>query len=125
VTVLFLDANYGIDVFFSESIGEGKSLKPIEIDITDESYGAEGLVVLVQNLGEFGQRQRFEFLSQKQLGQRTRGETKGAPNPRTPFEKLLATIRGEKGQNTKGFPLGHTANPVVFTHSWITRRRAK
>eukprot|EP00913_Durusdinium_trenchii_P008938 g8404.t1 len=123
VTVLFLDARYGIDVFLSESIGEGKALKPIQIEITDESFGPEGLIVLVQNLKEFGQRQRFEFLSQKQLG--TRGESKGVANPQTPFEKLLATARGDKGQNAKGFPPGHPANPIVFTYSWVTRPRNK
>lgn len=123
VTVLFLDSKYGIDVFLSESVGEGKSLKPFQIEITDESFGAEGLIVLVQNLKEFGQRQRFEFLSQKPLG--TRGESKGVANPQTPFEKLLATARGDKGQNSKGFPMGHPANPIVFTYSWITRPRGK
>lgn len=123
VTVLFLDARYGIDVFLSESVGEGKSLKPIQIEITDETFGPEGLIVLVQNLKEFGQRQRFEFLAQKPLG--TRGKSKGAANPQTPFEKLLAAAHGDKGQNAKGFELGHPANPIVFTYSWITRARGR
>jgi Caspase domain len=122
VTVLFLDSKYGIDVFVSDSIKAGEALKPLEIEITDETFGPEGLVVLVQNLKSFSQRQHFELLSQKQLGQGSRSAPAAAPNfGKSPFAALLSTATGHGG--AKGFPLGHPANPVVFTYSWITRPR--
>ena len=122
VTVLFLDSKYGIDVFVSESIKAGEALKPLEIEITDETFGPEGLVVLVQDLKSFSQRQHFELLAQKQLGQGSRSVATAAPNfGKSPFAALLSTATGNG--SAKGFALGHPANPVVFTHSWITRPR--
>jgi hypothetical protein len=123
VTVLFLDSKYGIDVFVSESIKAGEALKPLEIEITDETFGPEGLVVLVQDLKSFSQRQHFELLAQKQLGQGSRSVATAAPNfGKSPFAALLSTATGNG--SAKGFALGHPANPIVFTHSWITRPRA-
>jgi hypothetical protein len=77
VTMLYLDARYGITTLFPEGGGASNRLEPqashaFEIEITDETIGIERLLTIAVEAGRGHERADFSFLAQPSLRQ-TRG----------------------------------------------------
>jgi hypothetical protein len=120
VTALFLDARFGIDVYFSRSLKAGQSLNPILVQITDESSGIEGMVVIAVAMDAVRQQPSYEFLNQGPLGTDDPQSRSAATGAESPFELLLRAASA-KGYATRGQRmLVPPSNPVVLSKSWIT-----
>jgi hypothetical protein len=123
VTVLFLDANYGIDLLYSDALQSGRPLRPIRGTISKTSAGKEGFVVLAVPLTVQKMRPDFTFLAQAALGREeviTRDVRlkKVQQTPQTPFERLMAAAA--LGGRTRDFQPDVPTNPAVLSWSWTT-----
>jgi hypothetical protein len=118
VTLLYLDANFGIQTVFSEAI-ERKQAATEKGTITRDAVGAEGLVVFAVPLSAGNKtKPDFSFLKQAPLG-RVDDKIKGTP-PRTPFGRLMAAAAF--GDTTaRGFERDVATNPAILARSWVTR----
>jgi hypothetical protein len=118
VTLLYLDANFGIQSVFSDSV-EKKQGVTKKGTITEGAVGTEGLVVFAVPLAASGKtKPSFDFLEQKPLG-RVDDKKKGIP-PNTPFGQLMAAAAfGET--RAKGFEPDVATNPAIVARSWVTR----
>lgn len=81
VTMLYLDARYGINTLFPDGAGASNRLEPnashaFEIEITDDTLGMERLLTIAVDAGRGQERADFSFLAQPSLAQ-TRGATPG------------------------------------------------
>jgi hypothetical protein len=118
VTLLYLDANFGIQTVFSDSI-EKKQPVSVKGTITKDGAGTEGLVVFAVPLSAAGKNKpSFEFLEQEPLGL-VDEKKKGTPPP-TPFGQLMAAAAF--GDTTpRGFQKDVATNPAILARSWVTR----
>ncbi len=125
VNVLFLDANAGIQLAFSDSIQSLSALKkPIGGTISKTSYGKEGFVVLAVPVTLHRERPDFSFLEQSPLGKveviergaRLRSVSGSA---QTPFGQLMSAVAFGTGK-TRGFDPDMPTNPVIVSWSWTT-----
>lgn len=81
VTMLYLDARYGINTLFPDGAGASNRLEPnashaFEIEITDETLGMERLLTIAVDASRGQERADFSFLAQPSLAQ-TRGTAAG------------------------------------------------
>jgi len=73
VTVLYLDSKYGISVMYPHEAGASNRLEagakpqPIEIEITDSTFGTERLAVIAAEARRQGDRADYSFLAQPTL----------------------------------------------------------
>jgi hypothetical protein len=124
VTVLFLDANFGIDVFFSDGVKAQAALKPMRGTISKNSYGKEGFVVLAVPMKVQKNRPDFAFLEQSPLEReevKSRGIRKRSAGEvaATPFERLMpAAAFGAPG--TRSIERDVPTNPATLVRSWVT-----
>jgi hypothetical protein len=122
VTVLYLDANFGIDIWFSDAIKGMKALKPINFTVTADSHGKEGFVVLAVPVGVHKNRPDFSFLKQSPLNkeQVDRGVNSrdAGVKAKTPFERLMAAgaFGGPGTRAERDVP----DNPTTLLRSWVT-----
>jgi hypothetical protein len=121
---LFLDANFGIDIWFTDAVRAQKALRPLRGTITEDSYGKEGFIVLAVPIKVHKNRPDFAFLEQPSLAReevksrdvRTRDAGAAA---KTPFEQLLAAVAfGMPG--TRSADRDVPTNPTTLLRSWIT-----
>lgn len=71
VTLLYLDANYGVSALFPESGAsnrlERKGSQSLTLNINDETTGLERLLAIAVEMTELGERADFSFLAQTPL----------------------------------------------------------
>jgi len=119
VTALFLDANFGIEVYRSGSLRSGRDWRPIRVMITDEAVGPEGIVVFATPISVCRQEPAFSFLEQQPLGVVDPATRSAATPPATPFERLLRAAAVQSGTRG-GRLLAAPSNPTVISRSWVT-----
>lgn len=117
VTLLFLDANFGISRWYTAGLRAGESLRPLRVRITAESAGTEGIVVMAQRLGDKAIAPDYDILVQEPLGVNNRGN-QSFPAATTAFGKLLQTAATGKGM--KAAMLEADDTPEVIAKSWLT-----
>ncbi|GAI90894.1 unnamed protein product, partial [marine sediment metagenome] len=122
VTLLMLDASFGIDALFP-SAGQYGRLRPsehhsIDLEIIGDTMGKEHFVVIAVPSQKGVQRADFAWLAQPalRLEERTRGG-----GGRTPLEELLATAVFAEGK-TRGVKLSGSESVQVLFHliTWET-----
>jgi hypothetical protein len=121
VAVFFLDGNLGIELFVSCGLRAGRSLRPLRLRITDDSFGVEGLVALAMPLADSPLQPRFGILEQGPLGvvDEKHPDDNGTRSSLSPIERLLHRATTE--MTTRGLHLHPVAaNPTVLVHSWVT-----
>jgi len=124
VTLLYLDPNFGIREIPVGSLEAGAAMRPLRTDVTDESFGAEGLVALAAPSQSHRDRPHFKFLLQEPLGlpggipERPRGRT-----ARTPFEQLMEDVAF--GSQSRGLGFRDMAQPVIASETWVTTPRGQ
>lgn len=119
VTLLFLSADLGIDIWFSESIRQGSSFAPLRSTLDDSSIGPEGFVLLSQPTPKSLVRPRFEILKQTRVGEWDDGESRSPVAD--PFAAFLAAATGR--QATRSVPQG--SSPwELHSWTWVTLPRA-
>jgi hypothetical protein len=123
VTVLFMDANFGIDVWFSDAVRGQKALAPLRFTVTAGSHGKEGIVVLAVPVKTHKNRPDFSFLEQPPLAkeQSTRGTRArdAGDAAKTPFERLMAYGAFGAGDTRSG-ERDVPDNPTTVLRSWVT-----
>ncbi|QSI78256.1 caspase family protein [Niveibacterium microcysteis] len=115
VTVLYLDASYGVSALFpyggASNRLEAKASYSFEIDINDDTTGLERLVTIAVQARNLGERADFSFLAQSPIEQldRTRGvedddvtafrdagfadyTTRGVGAPKTPGDRTSMQV---------------------------------
>ncbi|MCC9608010.1 caspase family protein [Blastopirellula sp. JC732] len=119
ITFLFLDGNFGISKWFTASVEAGGSVRPFFADITDETSGVEGIVVLADRLADKKLMPEYDVLVQGPLGTGVRA--RGAfDQPDTNFAKLLQTAAGGKG--LRAAIVHSPGTPEIIGKSWVTLR---
>ncbi len=121
VAALFLDANFGIELYRAGSIRSGRDWRPIRVMITDQSLGTEGMVVFTVPMSLCRSEPDYGFLQQSPLGivepkKRELGGTRGTA---TPFERLMWAATTDTGTRG-GRILAASSNPAVLSRSWVT-----
>jgi hypothetical protein len=117
VTLLLLDANFGIRVI-PTSVRAGGSLKPQRGTFKGDAVGKEGLIVLAVPVKPGAGQPSFDFLAQAplQVSDKPRGT---ADAPATPFGRLMATAVRNAG--VRSIELDVPTNPGVLSWSWYLR----
>jgi hypothetical protein len=73
VTLLYLDSKYGVDVMYPNAPGASNRVEPggrsapVELEITDTSFGTERLAVIAVEASRHGDRADYSFLAQESL----------------------------------------------------------
>jgi hypothetical protein len=120
VTLLYLDANFGIQTVFSDAIGK-KEKATEKGTITKNAVGTEGLVVFAVPLSASGKmKPSFGFLEQEPLGRVETKKNGPGEAPKTPFGQLLAAA-AFGGSTARGFERDVPTNPAILARSWVTR----
>jgi hypothetical protein len=119
VTALYLDANLGINVFFSGSIDAGKEV-PLGKAQADTEHGKcaglEGVVIFAIPTGPGARLPQLDALKQKPLS--LPDKRSGPRGKLTPFERLLnRAALGTSG--TRGFDLRVSSTPAIISRSWL------
>jgi|GEM_PF-843955 len=119
VTLLFLDAQMGIQEWVSGAIRSQSTFRPLRARINGEPSGTEGIVLLASPLRVHKNQPDFSILLQEPLGTKARSRNFVSPPPDTPFGNLLKAAATGKG-GTRGLELEHEQNPLVLSWSWIS-----
>lgn len=77
VTMLYVDARYGINVLFPDGAGASNRLEPranydFDVDVTDDTFGLERMLTIAVEAAKTQERADFSFLAQPSLAA-TRG----------------------------------------------------
>jgi hypothetical protein len=124
ITVLAMDANFGIDIVYSDAIKAQRSLRPLRFTVEGSSYGKEGIIVLAVPQKKHPNQPDYSFLKQSPL----RGVEERSPQDRaalakkvakTPFERLMAAAAFE-GPGTRSMSVTEPDNPAAVVWSWVT-----
>ena len=119
VTLLYLDANLGIEQYWTGSLRQGAALKPFRtaMNVKDNSTGVEGMIVMALPLSVQRVEPDFRFLEQQPLRvPEARG--RGAdPSPATPFGRLMAAAALDGG--TREMERRVPSTPAILSQSWI------
>lgn len=119
VSLFYLDSRFGIESWVSQSIRAGQSFRPIRAEVTDDSIGPEGVVVLTTPLRVRKQQPDYGYLEQGPLmGEESRTRS-APPEPETPFDRLLQAAA--YGTGTRSAVRDVADNPEILSWSWITR----
>lgn len=121
VTVLFLGADYHIELFAAESVKSENKLTPFQVEIDDTSLGNEGLIVLSLPMSEYRQQPDFKFLEQEGLGSGSRAVRANPAGLETPFGRLMRTAL--RGKTTRGPSATAPDNANFTSWTWITAPR--
>lgn len=120
VSLLYLDANFGVEIWVAEVIPAGRSLEPIFVRIDDESLGAEGFLVLAAPIRSMTTVPEFEFLEQAGLGLATRDAGRPPQRPATPLQRMLCALRESQAVWQRGQYVHDPANPRVLAWTWTS-----
>lgn len=118
IAVVHLSADMSIEVLHTESVGKFGKLEPLVVEITDDSYGSEGLVVFALSMKQQKLQPQFAFLTQTGLGASDSGTKGASPVPTTLFDELLGRRRTSDG--AKGSTPDVASEPAAYTYSWMT-----
>ena len=121
VTVLFLGADYHIELFAADSVKSENKLTPFQVEIDDSSLGNEGLIVLSLPMSEYRQQPDFKFLEQTGLGSGSRALGANPAGLDTPFGRLMQTAL--RGKTTRGPSAAAPDNAHFTSWTWITAPR--
>jgi hypothetical protein len=123
VTVLYLDANLGIEVFWAASIRQGTALVPFRevMRVDNHSTGREGLVIFALPQKVQKLEPDYHFLEQQPLRipEVAHRGLKDAPD--TPFAKLMSAAAF--GGGTRGMERKVSTTPAIISQSWILLER--
>jgi hypothetical protein len=123
VTVLYLDDNLGIEVFWAGSIRQGTALAPFPevMKVENHSTGREGLVIfaLPQRVQKLEPDYRFLGQLPLQTPEVANRDLKGAGD--TPFAKLMSSAAF--GGGTRGMERKVSTTPAIISQSWILLER--
>ncbi|WP_153556717.1 caspase family protein [Roseimaritima sediminicola] len=119
VTLLYLSADHGIDVWLSEALAAGSTFSD-QGRVDDSSLGTEGFVVLAVPVRTHRSQPNYDFLRQTGLRSHTRSVAKSAPStPRDPVEQFMSAAAFGKPQ-MRALRRTTQATPQVLSWSWIT-----
>jgi hypothetical protein len=117
ITLLHLDPHFGISVWLTDSIAARGTFRPLDINVTGDSHGPEGLVLLATPMASERLNPDYKSLEQTPLGEHAVFRNlRGAPL--TPFGRLLAGAA--TGRGMRGLALEAPDQPQVLMRSWIT-----
>ena len=117
VTLLALDARFGIQDVPIVSIPAKQATSPERFEVTAESFGPEGLIALAFPIETQRERPRFDFLIQEPLGRPDAEKTKGL-TPKTPFDELMRTAAF--GAQTRAIRRQISTEPQISSAVWVT-----
>jgi len=118
VTVMYLDANLGIQIWASESVERRRALEPLLIEVDETSLGSEGIVVLAAPMKQVQDRPDFAFLAQEPLGAPGRDLVLTRTVAGTPFGQLLAALKAGSSVRTRSHAVHAPTDPYILTWTW-------
>ncbi|MEO2032974.1 MAG: hypothetical protein ABGZ35_12885, partial [Planctomycetaceae bacterium] len=118
VTLLYLDANFGIAVWFSEALKAGNSFTDGGT-VDGSSSGPEGFIVLAVPVRSQKSQPAYEFLEQEGLGVITRDVRRLPTRALNPFEQLMSAAAFGKGRH-RGLRRKVSSTPQILSWSWVT-----
>jgi hypothetical protein len=120
MTLLYLDANFGVQQWASETVRAGQRLEPIVLQVDDDSLGAEGVIALAMPLTATGVVADYAFLTQSPLGIDTR-QVRGTPGARaTTFERLLYSLGQPQLVRHRSLRHDDPTTPQVVSWTWVS-----
>lgn len=124
VTMLYLDADVGIETEFEGSLGRGKSLAPVRFRMSTKggSIGPEGMVVFAVPIKNQKEQPSYAFLEQEPLKVIPKGGVARGNAPNTPFGRLLEAAAFNAP--TRGRDRLETTTPAVLTYTWTLLDKA-
>jgi hypothetical protein len=117
VTLLALDSRFGIQELPIVSIPAKKATNPERFEVTDESFGPEGLIAMAYPIEAQRERPRFDFFIQEPLGRPDAEKPKGLA-PKTPFGELMMTAAF--GTQTRAIRKQVSTEPQITSAVWVT-----
>ena len=99
------------------SIAAKKATLPERFEVTDESFGTEGLIALAYPIESQPDRPRFDFLIQEPLGRPDAAKSRGL-SPRTPFGELMNAAAF--GSQTRAIRRQISTEPQISSAVWVT-----
>ncbi len=117
VTLLALDSRFGIQDIPVVSIPAKKATLPERFEVTDESFGTEGLIALAFPIEGHRDRPRFDFLVQEPLGRPDAAKSRGL-SPRSPFGELMNAVTF--GAQTRAIRRQVSTEPQISSAVWVT-----
>ena len=119
VTMLYLDANLGIDLLNAGSIRQGTAWAPRRAVMSAENHstGLEGIVIFASPLRRQKLEPDYHFLEQKPLLIPDERLKDVRVVPDTPFAKLMNSAAF--GGGTRGMEPQAASTPAIISRSWI------
>jgi hypothetical protein len=121
LTLLYLDANYGVQLWAADSIPAGGAWQPIFVEVDDDSLGAEGIVALATAVSQ-SDRLGYEFLEQSPVGL---NHGSRAPAARTPpatgLQQLLTSLPASREMRDRALDTHAPQAPEILSWTWISR----
>ncbi|MFO0959125.1 MAG: caspase family protein [Isosphaeraceae bacterium] len=118
VTLLALDARFGIQDVPVVSIPARSATRPQRYEVTNESFGSEGLVALALPIDANRDRPRFDFLIQEPMGRPDAERFRGFV-PKNPFEEFLKAAAF--GGQARSIRKQASTEPQISSVVWLTR----
>ncbi|WP_442510606.1 caspase family protein [Novipirellula sp. SH528] len=118
VTLLYLDADHGIQVWLSEALQAGAHFSDGGT-VDSSSLGPEGFIVLAIPVRSEKSKPSYEFLEQDGLSVQSRAVRSATDRPLNPFERLMSAAAYGKGQH-RGLRRKVDSTPQVLSWSWVT-----
>lgn len=119
LTLLYLDADFGIHVWLSTSLKSGQKFRPLRVKIDGSSVGSEGFVVLSVPMTVSRNQPDYSFLEQSPLGTTDRA-VNAPPKQPTLFQQLLYSSTAASGIRQRAAVLEEPTNPAVQSWTWTT-----
>ena len=125
VTLLYLDANLGIEQYWSGSLRQGTALRPFRTTMTvkGNSTGLEGMVVMALPLSVQKVEPDFRFLEQQPLLVPETVKRGVNQSPSTPFGKLMAAAAFNGGTREMGMESRVSSTLAILSQAWILLRK--
>jgi hypothetical protein len=124
VTLLYLDSKYGVDVMYptepgaSNRVEPGGRSAPVELDVTDTSFGTERLAVIAVEPRRLEDRADYSFLAQGPLASETLTRAAGRGADAAAGEQMFRDA-GFADFATRGLaPAAPPANTGMQVFSW-------
>ena len=119
VSLLYLDANLGIEQYWAGALRQGTALRPFRTTMTvkNNSTGLEGMVVMALPLSVQKEEPDFRFLEQQPLHLPETVKRSVNQAPSTPFGKLMAAaaFNGRAREMERRVP----STPAILSQSWL------
>jgi len=117
VSILFLDAGFGITEVTSGQVQRRRAMRPIPFMVDGSSFGVEGFVAFAVSQKQFKDQPPFAHLAQGPINNRIDDMGKKGANTPARLSAIMDMIDGSKGESSDFHSL---AAPAVFAHSWVT-----